>query len=34
LALECKARYLTDQMQRIWTRFNFFITIQSGLVGR
>jgi hypothetical protein len=30
---ELKVRYLTDHMQRMWTRFNFFITIQSGLVG-
>ena len=28
-----KVGYLTDHMQRMWTRFNFFITIQSGLVG-
>jgi len=30
---ELKARYLTDHFQRMWTRFNFFITIESALIG-
>jgi predicted ester cyclase len=30
---ELKARYLSDHFQRMWTRFNFFITIESALVG-
>jgi hypothetical protein len=29
---QLKVRYLTDHLQRTWTRFNFFITIESGLV--
>jgi len=28
-----KVSYLTSHLQRMWTRFNFFITIQSGLVA-
>lgn len=30
---EIKVRYLTDQFQRMWTRFNFFVTIQSALIS-
>lgn len=30
---ELKARYLTDHFSRMWVRFNFFLTIESGLVG-
>lgn len=30
---ELKIRYLTDHFSRMWTRFNFFLTIESGLVG-
>lgn len=30
---ETKVRYYSDHMQRVWTRFNFFITLQSGLVA-
>src|SRR5260221_1758717 len=30
---ELKVRYLTDHFQRMWTRFNFFVTIESALVG-
>ena len=30
---QLKVRYLTDHMQRMWTRFNFFVTLQSGLVA-
>src|SRR5712692_654250 len=28
-----KIRYLSDHFQRMWTRFNFFITIESALIG-
>ena len=28
-----KVSYLTSHLQRMWTRFNFFITIQSGLLA-
>jgi hypothetical protein len=30
---ELKVRYLTDHFQRMWTRFNFFVTIESALLG-
>ena len=30
---ELKARYLTDHFSRMWIRFNFFLTIESGLAG-
>ena len=30
---ELKINYLTNQFQRMWTRFNFFLTIESGLIG-
>jgi hypothetical protein len=30
---ELKVRYLTDHFQRMWTRFNFFVTIESALIG-
>jgi hypothetical protein len=30
---QLKVGYLTDHMQRMWTRFNFFVTLQSGLVA-
>jgi predicted ester cyclase len=30
---ELKTRYLSDHFQRMWTRFNFFVTIESALVG-
>lgn len=30
---ELKVRYLTDYFQRMWTRFNFFVTIESALIG-
>jgi hypothetical protein len=29
---QLKVRYLTDHLQRTWTRFNFFITIESALL--
>ena len=28
-----KVSYLTAHLQRMWTRFNFFLTIQSGLLA-
>ena len=28
-----KISYLNDQFSRMWTRFNFFLTIESGLVA-
>jgi hypothetical protein len=28
---ELKVRYLTDHFSRMWTRFNFFLTINSAL---
>lgn len=28
-----KVSYLNDQFSRMWTRFNFFLTIESGLVA-
>lgn len=28
-----KVGYLTAHLQRMWTRFNFFLTIQSGLLA-
>jgi hypothetical protein len=28
---ELKVRYLTDHLSRMWTRFNFFLTINSAL---
>ena len=30
---ELKVRYLTDQFSRMWTRFNYFVSIESALVG-
>ena len=30
---ELKVRYLSDLFQRMWTRFNFFLTVESGLLG-
>ena len=30
---ELKIRYLSDHLQRMWTRFNFFVTIESALIG-
>lgn len=30
---ELKVNYLTSHLQRTWTRFNFFVTLQSGLVA-
>ena len=30
---ELKITYLTDHFQRIWTRFNFFVTIETALIG-
>lgn len=30
---ELKVTYLTNHFQRMWTRFNFFVTIKSALVG-
>ena len=30
---ELKVHYLTDQFTRMWNRFNYFVAIQSALVG-
>lgn len=30
---ELKISYLTNHFSRIWMRFNFFVTIESALVG-
>jgi len=30
---EMKVKYLTDHFGRMWTRFNYFVGIESGLVG-
>jgi hypothetical protein len=30
---EMKAAYLTNQFQRMWTRFNYFVVIESALIG-
>ncbi len=30
---ELKIKYLTDHLARMWTRFNFFVTIESALIG-
>ena len=30
---ELKTKYLTDHLQRMWTRFNFFVTIESALIS-
>jgi hypothetical protein len=30
---ELKIKYLSDQFSRMWTRFNFFLTLESGLLG-
>jgi hypothetical protein len=30
---ELKIRYLTDHFSRMWTRFNYFVGIESALVG-
>ncbi len=30
---ELKIKYLTDHLQRMWTRFNFFVTIESALIS-
>ena len=28
---DLKVRYLSDQFSRMWTRFNFFLVLESGL---
>jgi hypothetical protein len=30
---ELKVRYLSDQFQRMWTRFNFFLTLEGAALG-
>lgn len=30
---ELKIKYLTDHFSRMWTRFNYFIGIESALIG-
>jgi hypothetical protein len=30
---ELKIRYLTDHFSRMWTRFNFFVGIESAIIG-
>lgn len=30
---ELKVRYLTDHFGRMWTRFNYFVGIESALIG-
>jgi hypothetical protein len=30
---ELKVRYLTDHFSRMWTRFNYFVGIESAVVG-
>jgi hypothetical protein len=30
---ELRVQYYSDHMQRVWTRFNFFITVESGLLA-
>jgi hypothetical protein len=30
---ELKINYLTNQFSRMWTRFNFFLTVETALVG-
>jgi hypothetical protein len=30
---ELKVRYLTDHFSRMWTRFNFFVGIESAIAG-
>jgi|SRR5215470_1400839 len=30
---EMKVAYLTNQFQRMWTRFNYFVVIESALIG-
>ena len=30
---ELKIHYLTDQFSRMWTRFSYFVTIESALAG-
>ncbi len=30
---QVKANYLTAHLSRMWTRFNFFVTVESGLVA-
>ncbi len=30
---ELKVEYLTRHFERMWTRFNFFVTIESALIG-
>jgi hypothetical protein len=30
---QSKVGYLSEHMGRVWTRFNFFLTVQSGLVA-
>src|SRR5262249_27158936 len=30
---ELKVRYLTDHFSRMWTRFNYFVGIESALAG-
>jgi hypothetical protein len=30
---EIKVKWLTDQYQRMWTRFNFFLTLETAIIG-
>src|SRR5688572_10550701 len=30
---ELKVQYLTNQFQRMWTRFNYFVLIEAALIG-
>jgi len=30
---ELKVQYLTNHLSRMWTRFNYFVTIESALLG-
>jgi hypothetical protein len=30
---ELKVAYLTNQFQRMWTRFNYFVVIEAALIG-
>ena len=30
---ELKIRYLTDHFSRMWTRFNFFVGVESAVIG-
>jgi hypothetical protein len=31
--LKQKISYLTNHLQRMWTRFNFFVTLEAALLG-